>query len=120
VEALNDEPTANIFSGMLEPGYDIRIGHGWMVRPQIGVGMSGVHVSGCTAQLDPSLPKLCVNETEFKPAVAPGVMFMLEDFGGFYGQVGARYHHIFIDDTPNIDGDLIDGILLNAGVGAAW
>ncbi len=114
-EAIDNEPTSNVFNLMFEPGWDILVNHkGYILRPQVGVGVSGMHAKACVdLEIDTPEPH-CHSDTEFKPAVAPGLMFMIDDFGGFYGQVGARYHWIFVDEGN------ASGVLISAGVGAAW
>lgn len=115
-ESLRDEASGNIWSAMAEPGYDIILGTNWMLRPQIGVGVSSLHVEQCVPFLDENgaETELCQDETDYKLAVAPGAMLFLDDLGGFYGQVGVRYHHPFVEEGT------AGGVLINAGVGAAW
>jgi hypothetical protein len=111
--AIRDEPSANIWSAMFEPGYDLLLGNKrMMIRPQVGLGMSSLHAKACIT-LPPPEGEHCVEDTEYKFALAPGAMFFIDDLGGFYGQVGLRYHYVFADDNEA-------GVLLNAGVGAAW
>jgi hypothetical protein len=119
-EKIDDEPTANIWSAMFEPGWDILLNKkGYILRPQVGVGLSSFHQEACITipGADPAVDDTittCENDTVYKLAVAPGAMFMIDDLGGFYGQIGARYHHIFLDEGN------AGGVLLNVGVGAAW
>jgi opacity protein-like surface antigen len=119
-ESLRDESTGNIWSAMAEPGYDIILGKQFMLRPQVGVGVSSVRFEACVSTEIDGVPVTeCEDETEFKLAVAPGAMFFIDDLGGFYGQVGARYHYIFWE-KPSGGSANIGGILINVGVGAAW
>ena len=115
-EGLRDESSGNIWSAMAEPGYDIILSEKMMLRPQVGVGVSSLRLEACFAsEVDGSVQ--CEDETEYKLAVAPGAMFFVDDLGGFYGQVGARYHYIFFDKAGVSN---VGGVLLNVGVGAAW
>ena len=115
-ESLRDEPSGNVWSGMVEPGYDILLNKYLMLRPQIGVGVSSLHVEQCVPVLaeDGTETALCLDDTDYKLAVAPGAMLFIDDMGGFYGQVGVRYHHIFVEEGS------AGGVLINAGVGAAF
>ena len=119
-EGLSDQSSGSIWSGMAEPGYDIILGKMMMLRPQVGVGVSSLRFKGCGVVEDAegNLVQACGKaETEYKLAVAPGAMFFIDDLGGFYGQVGARYHHVFFDEAGVSN---VAGVLLNVGVGAAW
>jgi hypothetical protein len=118
-EGLRDESSGNVWSGMAEPGYDIILGKMFTLRPQVGVGVSSVRLKPCaTFEVDGTVVQECGKaETEYKLAVAPGAMFFIDDLGGFYGQVGARYHHIFFDKGGVSN---VAGVLINVGVGAAW
>jgi hypothetical protein len=124
-ESVRDESSGNIWSAMAEPGYDIILGKQFMLRPQVGVGVSAVRFEACVSFDADNLTTVndcavaSAEDTKYKLAVAPGAMFFIDDLGGFYGQVGARYHYIFWEKA-NGDSANIGGILINVGVGAAW
>lgn len=102
----------NVMQFMLEPGYDLSVSPTMVVRPSLGIGMAKSMVEVCIA-LPPPLgtgEETCVDDSSSDFAVAPGA-FLLIDFGGLYGQVGARYNHIFVDEGN------ADGFLLTGGVG---
>jgi hypothetical protein len=100
---------------MFEPGYDLLVSGALLVRPQVGVGVSALHAEVCSAPVpaDGSGSERCAEDTEYKLAVAPGAMLLIDDIGGVYGQLGLRYHHIF-------DAGRAGGVLFNIGFGAAF
>jgi hypothetical protein len=113
---LNGEASTRIWNAMFEPGYDIRLHKAVMIRPQVGLGLSSLRAETCQALPPPSGTgrEECDEDTDNKFAVAPGAMVMFDDFGGLYGQLGVRYHHVFVE------GGNASGLLFNVGVGAAF
>jgi hypothetical protein len=103
-DVLGEDVSFNMYSFMLEPGYDIAVGEGLVLRPQLGIGFTWEHFDA---------PEPIGGTTENDFAIAPGVQF-LADVGGVFIQAGAKYHHIFVEDGN------ADGFLLNAGVGLTF
>jgi hypothetical protein len=105
----------NVWNLMFEPGYDVAVGDSMVLRPQVGIGLTSVMAEVCTSLPPPfgTGQEVCMDASESKMAVAPGAMFLM-DFGGLYGQAGARYHHVFVDEGS------ASGLLFNIGVGGTF
>ncbi len=86
--------SASSFSFMVEPGYDIGLTDGFVLRPQMGIGLVQFHAEGCGPVF--GLGQVCSSDSEGDFTIAPGAMFLL-DFGGLYGVAGLRFQHAFTD-----------------------
>ena len=109
-ETYGGEASAKVWQLMGEVGYDLPLGPDAVLRPKLGLGMASVKVETCFELLGVSS---CGGDSESKFAVAPGAQ-LLYNAGPVFLSVQARYNHIFVDEGN------VDGILLGAGVGAAF
>jgi len=98
---------------MLEPGYDLAIGDGMVLRPQLGVGLTALAVEVCVDLGALGGGEQCIDDSGSDFAVAPGAQFLM-DLGGLYFQGGLRYNHVFVDNGN------ADALVLNAGAGMSF